>query len=471
MKTHVEELDGNNVRLTVTVPAEEVDAAIDEAYKRIAKKIKIPGFRAGKAPKPVIDTHVGRDAVVNDAQDEVLNESYGKALDAEKLRPIAQPEIGEFDEMEPGKDFEFVAEVQVRPELTLSSTEDLKITVPSKTATDREVEAQVDLLRQRSASLEPVEGRGVQADDFVLLSFVGKIDGEDYEGNTVDKYLYEMNRGLMPDEFDQALMGTEIGGETQAAFEVPDTSSNEEFVGKTATFDITVHEIKAKVLPEVDDDFAVNVAGFESVGEMRNSIKQQLDRSKDVGHRRALEDESRKALAERLEGDVPEPMVENTRQQMLRDLMNSFESQGMTIDDYLAGTGMTLEQLADDMKARAEGAVREELALEALFRAKDMEVTDADIDAEIAMFADNSDQSPEELRARWEETGVIAVLFEQVMHRKAIEWLLANVAVSEESEPAAEKAEPGKKPSKKKSKKEEAAPEASDEAAANDSKE
>lgn len=471
MKTHVEKLDGSNVRLTVTVPADEVDAAIDEAYKRIAKKIKIPGFRAGKAPKPVIDTHVGRDAVINDAQDEVLNESYGKALDAEKLRPIDQPEIGEFDPMEPGKDFEFVAEVQVRPELTISSADGLKIVVPSKTASDREVDAQIDMLRQRSASLEPVEGRGVQADDFVLLSFVGKIDGEEYEGNTVDKYLYHTNEGLMPVEFDEALMGVEVGGEAHAAFEVPETSSNEEFVGKTATFDITVHEIKAKVLPPIDDEFAVNIAGFESVAEMRESIKAQLDRSKDVGHRRALEDESRRALAERLEGDVPEPMIENTRQQMVRDLMNSFESQEMTIDDYLAATGMTLEQLGEDMKVRAEAAMREELAMEALFRAQGMEVTDADIDAEIAIFADNSEQTAEELRARWEETGVIAVLFEQVMHRKAVEWLLANVEVSEEGEPASKSDDAGKKPSKRKPKKEQAAEAASEEADADDPKE
>lgn len=458
MKTHVEELDGNTVRLTVTVPAEEVDEAIDAAYKRIAKKIKIPGFRAGKAPKPVIDTHVGRDAVIGDAQDEVLNESYGKALDAEKLRPIAQPEISEFDAMEPGKEFEFVAEVEVRPELTLSSIDDLKIDVPSKTASDREVDSQVELLRQRSASLEPVEGRGVEADDFVLLSFLGKVDGEDYEGNVVDKYLYEMNRGLMPEEFDQALLGVEPGGTATAAFEIPDTSSNEEFVGKTATFDITVHEVKAKVLPEVDDDFAVNIAGFDSVAEMRNSIKQQLDRSKDVGHRRALEDESRKALAARLEGDVPEAMVDSTTQQMVRDLANSIESQGMTLNDYLVGTGMTYEELTADMKERAEQAVREELALEALFRQQGFEVTDADIDAEIAPFVDEaSGKSLEKLRESWEQTGVIAVLHEQAMHRKAVEWLLANVAVTEEGEQTAEEPAAGKKPSKKKAKKDETA--------------
>ncbi|MDO8986893.1 MAG: trigger factor family protein, partial [Coriobacteriia bacterium] len=160
MKTTVERLDPAKVRLTVNVPAVEVDEAIAAANKRIAKKVKIPGFRAGKAPKPMIDTHIGREAVIADAQDELLNESYGAALDAEGLRPLGQPEIGELDLMEAGKDFDFVAEVEVRPELTLSSTDGLSVNVSPAVATDHEIDAQIDATRDRFATLEPVEDRG-----------------------------------------------------------------------------------------------------------------------------------------------------------------------------------------------------------------------------------------------------------------------------------------------------------------------
>ncbi len=445
MKTSVEQLDGNVVKLTVSVPVEEVDAAIDAAYKRIAKKIKIPGFRAGKAPKPIIDTHVGREAVVADAQDELLTETYSKALDAENLRPIAQPEVEDLDLMVAGSEFNYVAEVEVRPELTLSSTENLSVTVPPSKASDREIDAQIKATAERYASLEVVEDRGVDIDDFVLVSFVGKVDGEEYEGNTVDKYLYEMNRGLMPVEFDEGLIGVEAGGETQVAFDIPDTSSNPDFVGKTATFDVTVHEIKEKVLPEIDDEFASNVGGFDSLEELRDSVRSQLDASKEAGQSQLLETGARAAIAERLEGDVPATMIENVKGQMVRDFANNLESNKLSLSDYLVQTGTTQEAFESDIAAQAELAVREELALEALFRALEFAVTDEDIDEDVRNFSSDSDSSVAELRAKWEETGVMSVIIEQLMHKKAVLWLMQNVEIIEKDESSeAESADEGK---------------------------
>lgn len=449
MNTTVERLDPAKVRLSVTVSAAEVDEAIEDAYKRIAKKVKIPGFRSGKAPRPMIDTHVGREAVVADAQDELLNTSYGDALDAEGLRPLAQPEIGELDLMEAGKEFSFVAEVEVRPELTLSSVEGLSVNVPPATATDREIDAQIDYTRDRFATLEPVEDRGVQADDYVLISFTGTVGGEAYEGNVVDKYLYEMNKGMMPEEFDAGLVGVKPGGETTVSFEIPEGSSNPEFVGKTAEFQITVHEIKAKVLPEVDDEFASNVGGFDSVADMRESLRDQMNKSKALGYAREVERAVRVALADRLEGDVPEVMVESAKGGMLRDFVNSLESRGTSLEDYLAATGGDIEALQNGIAEQAAQSVREELALEALFRHLGYEITDADIDAEISLLAGDAQADPTELRKKWEDSGVIAVLKEQITHRKAIEWLMAdgNVEIKEVL-PESEQAEAGTKEEK-----------------------
>ncbi|MDO9108803.1 MAG: trigger factor [Coriobacteriia bacterium] len=433
MKTTVERLDPAKVRLTVNVPAVEVDEAIAAAYKRIAKKVKIPGFRAGKAPKPMIDTHIGREAVIADAQDELLNESYGAALDAEGLRPLGQPEIGELDLMEAGKDFDFVAEVEVRPELMLSSTDGLSVNVSPAVATDHEIDAQIDATRDRFATLEPVEDRGVQADDFVLISFVGTVGGEAYDGNVVDRYLYEMNRGMMPEEFDQGLVGLSAGDETTVTFDIPEGSSNPDFVNKVAQFEITVHEIKAKVLPEIDDDFASNVGGFDSVEDMRNSVREQMDRTRALGHSREVEQAVRAALAMRLEGDVPEVMVESAKGQMLRDFVNGLESRDTSIQDYLRATGGTMELLESGIGEQAAQSVREELALESLFRHLGSEITDADLDAEIRMLASDASADPSELRRKWEESGVISVLKEQITHRKAIEWLMTdgNVEINE----------------------------------------
>jgi len=422
LKTSVEKLDDNKVKLTVVVPAEEVDRHIDEAYGRIAKKVKIPGFRQGKAPRPMIDSHVGKDAVVADAQDEVLTASYTEALDAEEIRAIAQPDIGEVDAMAPGEDFEYVAEVEIRPEMTLSSIEDLSIEIPSAEVTDEDIEEQVDQYRDRFATLEEIEGRGIAADDFVLMSFVGKMDGEDYQGNTVDKYLYEMGKGLMPEEFEDALLGKEPGATTQAEFVVGETSTQPEYVGKTASFDIEVHEIKGKVLPDVDEEFASN-AGFDSIEEMRDSIRTDATRRKEMARAQAHEEGVRAALAARLDGEVPESMVHNTGGSMFRDFANSLESQGSSVKEYMDQTGYRLSQVEGDIQVRAIAAVEQELALEALSRKLGTEVVEADITEALEEMV-SDDGTVEELRARWEEAGVMAVVHEQILQKKAIEWLM-----------------------------------------------
>lgn len=425
MNTSVERIDAHTVRLTVKVTADEVDAAIDDAYRRIGQKVKAPGFRAGKAPKPIIDAQVGRDAVLAEAQEGLVSETYGDALNVEALRPIEQPEIGELDLIEPGTEYEYVAEVQVRPELTLSSVEDLSVEVPPSTASEREIDAQINHLREKFATVEPVEDRGVAEKDFVLLSFVGRIDGEEYEGNSVDRYLFEMGRNLMPADFEEGLLGVKPGDELTIEFAVPDTSSVPEYIGKTASFEVTVHEVKEKVLPELTDELASSIGGFASVDEMRANTREELDRTKLFANRRAHEGNARAALAARLEGDVPDAMIASVRGGMMRDLMNNLESQGMSIERYSEATGMSAADIQAQVDVESAKAVAEELALEALFRQLGLEVTDEDIEGEIRLMAgDAEDLDVEAKSAAWEAAGLMPVIHEQVMHRKAVEWLM-----------------------------------------------
>lgn len=443
MNTTVEQVNAHTVRLTVTVPPTDVDAAIERAYRELAKKVKVPGFRPGKAPRNVIDTHLGREAVLAEAQESVLDDSYRKAIEAEGIKPIASPEVDELEELLEGAEFTFTVDVEVKPELTVSSTEGISVTVPPSEASDAEVDAQIEHTRERFANLEPVEGRGVQENDFVLASFTGTVDGEEYEGNVVEKYLYEMGKGLMPAEFDAGLIGVEAGGQTRIEFPIPETSSNPEFVGKTAEFDVTVHEIKEKALPALDDEFAANVGGFETFDELRADIKAKLDDAKSSGRARMLERAVRTALAERLEGEVPEAMLNARRQSMLGDFIGGLESRGMSFEQYVEATGYDHERVLKDVEQQAAVAVREELALEALFRAHGMEVTEEDINAEMERFAEAAEIDVDELRARWDETRAIEVLTEGIMHRRAIEWLMDpdNVEITEQEEPEADEAE------------------------------
>lgn len=453
MKTSVEKLEGTNVKLTVTVPASEVDKAIEATYATIAKQVKIAGFRKGKAPKPVIDAQLGRDHVLAEATEEIVNGTYPLAIDAEGLRPIDSPEISDLEPVKPGEDFTYVAELEIRPELTLSGYEGISVELPPPKATDHDIAAQIEYMAERFATLEPVEDRGVQVEDFVLVSFVGKVDGEDYDGNTVDKYLYEMSRGLMPVEFDAGLVGTKAGAETRIEFPIPDSSSNPEFIGRMASFDVTVHEIKAKVMPELNDEFAENVGGFDSIDALRADIREKMDAQKAVAQSQLKERETRSALATRLEGDIPEALVSSRTNAMVRDFANGLESRGTTLESYVEATGISPEQLEADIREQAIVSVREELALEALFRALKMDVTDADIHEELVAISGESDDAPEDLRKRWEEAGVMGALREQVQQRKAMLWLLDHVQVTETKASSADGAAPAEEAATKPAKK------------------
>ncbi|MCE5203161.1 MAG: trigger factor [Coriobacteriales bacterium] len=457
METHVEHMDGGLVKLTVSVPAAEVDAAIDEAYREVGGRLRIPGFRKGKVPRPVIDTHVGRDVILAQAQEALVDRTYPRAIDETGLRPIDAPDTGDLDQLVSGEPFTYSAEILVRPELTLSSLDDLVVAAGPVATTEREVDAQLDYYRERFATLETAD-RPVEPGDFVQLSFVGTVDGEPYEGNTVDRYLYETQRGLMPTEFDEALLGAKAGDRVVAEFTIPDTSSDPDFVGKTARFEIAVHEVKAKVLPDLDDALATSVGGFDTLEELRDDIRKKLDESKAAGRKKRIELLALELLTSRLEGEVPEVLVNNRAASMTRDFFESLDSQQLTLEDYVNATGVSPEQIQADIQEQARKRVREELALEALFRAKNMEITPEDMDKAFLDLAGGDQNEVATLRANLTDAGATPIVRESLMHQRALEWLLDNVIVTEDEPSVGETADTEVAPKKKRAAKKKAAP-------------
>jgi trigger factor len=430
LKTSVERLEGTTVKLTITVPAADVDVAIAEAYAAVGKKMRIPGFRKGHAPRPVVDNYVGRDHVLAEATEAVLNDYYPKAVDAEGLRPVESPETEALETVQQGEDFTFEANVVTRPELVLESADDIVVEIAPREVSDAEMEKQIDELLERFASLEPVEDRGLAENDYALMSFVGYVDGETYEGNEVDKYLYEMGRGFMPKDFDDGILGMKAGDDARVEFEISAASSKEEYVGKMAQFDVVIHEIKAKKLPDVDDEFAAQM-GFDTLAEMKEDLHLRLDQQKQVAYDREKEKASREEIARRTPGDIPESMIQGRMRSLFTDFDRRLQDQGTSLEAYSEATGLTSEILEAELRKDAEQLIREDLALEALFRLKGMEVTDADIDDELAEIARATKSTPEEARKKWEDMGLMAVFSEGVMHRLAVGWLMENVTVVE----------------------------------------
>ncbi|GAB4280510.1 MAG: trigger factor [Coriobacteriia bacterium] len=431
LKTSVERLDEGTVRLSVTVSSDEVDAAIERTYKRLSEQLEVPGFRKGKVPPRVIDNVVGNLRVLSEAQEEILNTTYARALDQEALRPMDKPDLDDPALPSEGKEYSYAATVPVRPELRLRSYENIRVIAPSTRATDEEIERQIEHTRDRFATLEVVE-RGIGPEDFALISFKGEIDGESFEGDSVEHYLYEFGSGQMPAEFEQQLIGAAAGETREVRFIIPPTSSRKEFVGKEAVFQVEIHEVKRKVLPELDDEFA-QTAGFDTLEDMRAKIREDIEKQKKVMRARTIETEARRMLAANLEGDIPRAMVERRAGDIIRDFMNFVESQGVSPEAYTMQQGITLEDLEREFEAEALESVRVELALEALFRELGLVLTDEDLAKEFGSLA-GGDIDKDEVRTRIEKAGMMSLIREQVMQRKAVEWLMENIEIIEEDE-------------------------------------
>jgi trigger factor len=449
LNTTVEKLEGNRIRLTVSHTAAEVNDAVARAYTRVAHQIKLPGFRPGKAPRPLIDTHVGRESVLAEALEDLVESGYPRALDELRLRPMSSPDTGDLDLIEEGVEYTYTAEVDVRPEFSVSSIEDLKAEVPPANSTDAEVDAQIEYLRDRFATLQVVEDRGIADGDFALLSFTGTVDGKPADDLTVDKYLYEVGRGIMPPEFETALLGAVAGDKRHVEFAVPETAANPEYVGKPAAFDIEVHEIKAKSLPALDDELASNIGGFETMAELREDIRTRLDENKQTARGRLIERGARASLAERLEGDIPGELVASRTDAMTEEFFDSLKDQGMTMEDYLEATELTVEQIQADIAREAALRVRDELALEALFRQAGLEFTEEELDHEVAEIAGVDKVPVDAMRERLVHSGVMGILRERLMHRHATRYLMDHVEVVE-VDPTAPAAAEKPKPKPKK---------------------
>ena len=430
MNSTVETLEGNRVKITVTHTADEVRDAISDAYTRIARKIKLPGFRPGKAPRPVIDTHVGHEAVLADALEELVEGSYPIALEELDLRPTERPDMGELDGIEEGEGHSYTAEVDVRPVLTITSVEDLVVSVPPTDTSDEEVDTQIDQLRERFATLEVVDDRGIELGDFALITFAGEVDGKTAEDLSVDKYLYEFGRGIMPEGFDDQLLGAKAGDERTVTITVPENAANPDYAGKQGVFKVEIHEVKAKVLPAVDDDFASGL-GFETAVEMRADMRSRIENNKKAGRVRNIERAVRELVADRLVGEIPQSMIDGRKDSITEEFVESIGKQGYSVDDYLAQTGVSQQEFEFDMLNEATSRLREEFGLEALFRAAGLEFGEGELDHEIEVIATEEKTTPAEMRKRLIEAGVMPLIREQMMRRHAMRYLLDKAEVKE----------------------------------------
>ncbi|SDZ05229.1 trigger factor [Evansella caseinilytica] len=426
-----EKSEGNSGVLTVEVDSGRVDNALDQAFKKVVKKVNVPGFRKGKVPRPIFERQFGVESLYQDALDILLPQAYSSAVEEAGIEPVDRPEI-DIEQMEKGQNLIFKATVTVKPEVKLGEYKGLEVEAEDTEVTDEDVEAEVKQLQERHADLVAVEDSAVENGDTVVLDFEGFVDGEAFEGGKADNYSLEIGSGQFIPGFEEQLVGAKAGEETEVNVTFPEDYHSEELAGKPALFKVKIHDIKRKELPELDDEFAKDVdEEVETLDELKKSLREKLQTSKEQAAEAKKRDAVIEKAAENAEIDVPEAMIETETDRMLQEFGQRLQAQGMSMEMYYQFSQTDEEGMKAQFHDDAEKRVRINLTLEAISEKENIEAGDEEVDKEIEQMAETYQRSADEIRQILEMQGGVDSLKGDLKIRKAIDFLVEQSKVAE----------------------------------------
>ena len=387
MSLQVEKLEKNMAKLTIEVSASELEKALQSAYMKQKNKISLPGFRKGKVPRQMIEKMYGAEIFYDDAANALIPKAYADAYDECELDIVSRPEI-DVVQIEKGKDFIFTATVATKPEVTLGEYKGLEVDKVSTRVTQKEVDAKIQGEAEKNARTITVEDRAVQDGDEVVLDFEGFVDGVAFEGGKGENYPLTIGSGSFIPGFEEQLVGAEAEKEVEVKVTFPEDYHAEDLKGKEAVFKCTVHEIKAKELPEIDDEFAAEVSEFDTLEEYKADVKAKIKEQKAAEGKAKQEDQVVEQAVKNATYELPEAMVETQAEQMANDFAQRMQSQGLTMEQYFQFTGTTAEQMMEDLKPQAVKRIETRLVLEAIAKAENIEISDEKLDEEIGKMAE-----------------------------------------------------------------------------------
>lgn len=403
MSLQVEKLEHNMAKLTIEVSAEELEGAIQKSYLRQRGKVNIPGFRKGKVPRQVMEKMFGVEVFYEDAANTLIPDAYAKAYDEADIDIVSQPSI-EVTQIEKGKPFIFTAEVAVRPEVKLGEYKGVEVDKFSNRVTAKEIDAKLEEERNKNARTVNVEGRPVQKDDEVVLDFEGFVDGVAFDGGKGENYSLTIGSGTFIPGFEDQLVGVEAGKEVEVNVTFPEDYHEESLKGKPAVFKCTVHEIKAKELPELDDEFASEVSEFDTLEELKADIKTKIKEQKNAEGKSAQQDQALDTIIAATEMDIPDAMVETEARQMVDSFGQRIQQQGLTMQQYMQFTGMDNEKMLEEMRPQALKRIQTRLVLEAIVAAENIVTSDERLDEEIAKMAEMYSMEADQLKSYMGDT-------------------------------------------------------------------
>ena len=379
MSVQVEKLEKNMAKLTIEVSSEEFENAIAKAYKKNKNKISMPGFRKGKAPRAMIEKMYGKGIFYEDAANSIIPDAYADAAKESVLEIVAQPEI-DVTQIESGKPFIFTATVALKPEVTLGEYKGIEVEKKEVEVTDEEVEAEINKVRESNARMLDIDDRATQDGDTVLIDFDGYVDGKQFEGGKADDYSLVLGSHSFIDNFEEQLVGKNIGDDVEVNVTFPENYQAEELQGKPAVF-------KVKELPELDDDFAQDVSNFDTIAEYKEDLKKKLTENKEEALKREREEAVIGKIIENAQMDIPEQMVDAQTRQMTQEFAQRLQSQGLSLEQYMQFTGLTPQKMIEELKPQALKRIQSRLVLEAVVAAENIETTEEELDKEIENMA------------------------------------------------------------------------------------
>ena len=398
MSVQVENLEKNMVKLTIEVAEDKVAEALKAAYNKQKNKISIPGFRKGKVPMAMVEKMYGPEIFYEDAANIMMQEAYPAAIDESGVDIVSHPKIKK-NQLEKGKPFIFTAEVAVKPEVKLGEYKGLKVDKYSTRVTQKEVDEEIEKVREQHARIVEVTDRAVADKDDVTLDFEGFVDGVAFEGGKGENYPLTIGSGSFIPGFEEQLIGAEIDKEVEVKVTFPEDYHSEDLKGKEAVFKCTVHAIRAKELPEVDDEFASDVSEkAETLDAYRAEVKAQIKERKENEGKAKKEDQAVEQAVANAEIDLPEPMVDLQAKQMADDFARRIMQQGLSVEQYFQFTGLSEEKMMEELKPQAEKRIRTRLVLEAIVAAENIEVSDERLDEELAKMAESYKMEVEKLK-------------------------------------------------------------------------
>lgn len=430
MKATAEKLEKNEVRLEIQVDKEKFSKEINKAYKKIAKQVNIPGFRRGKAPKFLVERHVGKEALVHEAVEQIFPSVYREALNQTKIKPIDQPEVEDI-QAEEGQPLILRLKVAVEPEVKLGQYKDFEVTKPSVEVTEEDIQQELQAMRNRHAKLITVEDGELQEQDTAIIDFTGYIDDEAFEGGSAEGFSLVVGSNTFIPGFEEQLIGMKPGEERDVKVTFPENYHAEDVAGKDAVFKVKLNSIKRKELAELDDEFAKDVSEFDTLDELKADLANKLKERKENVAKAEMTRQAVEKAIENAEIDLPAKMVENRVNDMIQNMSNRLESQGIKLEQYLQYVNTDLDTLRQNFREDAENELKRELTLDAIAKAEGLTVSEEEVDNEIAMMAPRFQQDPAQFKLTLESVGDLNIIKEDILRRKTMQYLLDNTKVVE----------------------------------------